>query len=308
MKFPMMSRAATGLVALALACSVQAQQLQVDANQLLGDVRTLAAPVFEGRGTGTAGNEKARAYLLERMRATGIEPLGDAYLQPFSFVRKDGKPVSNAANIAGIVRGTAVPDRFIVLTAHYDHLGIKGGKIHPGADDNASGVAVVLAAARWFKSNPPVHSVVFVLFDGEEMGLQGAKHFVKTMSLPKDKVIANINFDMVGRNEHNEINVAGTSYTPALREPVEQAARRSSLKVTFGHDKPKLLTSMDDWTNSSDHGAFHEAGIPFLYFGVEDHKDYHRPGDTFENLMPEFFVKAAQFSIDTAATIDRTQR
>lgn len=302
-----MSRAAACLLALALACSAQAQHAQVDADQLLGDVRTLAAPEFEGRGTGTAGNEKARAYLLERVRATGIEPLGKAYLQPFSFIRKNGKPVSNAANIAGIVRGTSTPDRFIVLTAHYDHLGIKGGKIHPGADDNASGVAVVLAAARWFKANPPAHSIVFVLFDGEEMGLQGARHFVKTLPLAKDKITANMNFDMVGRNERNEINVAGTSYTPSLRGPVEQAARRSTLKVTFGHDKPKLLTTMDDWTNSSDHGAFHEAGIPFLYFGVEDHKDYHRPGDTFENLMPEFFVKAAQFAIDTAATIDRAQ-
>ena len=304
----MMPRAAAGLLALALSCGAHAQQPQVDSNQLLGDVRTLAAPEFEGRGTGTAGNEKARAYLLERMRATGIAPLGGGFLQPFSFVRKDGKPVSNAANIAGIVRGTSAPDRYIVLSAHYDHLGIKGGKIHPGADDNASGVAVVLAAARWFKANPPAHSIMFLLFDGEEMGLQGAKHFVKTMAPPKDHIIANMNFDMVGRNERKEINVAGTSYTPALREPVEQAARRSTLKVTFGHDKPKLLTSMDDWTNSSDHGAFHEAGVPFLYFGVEDHKDYHRPGDTFENLMPEFFVKAAQFAIDTAATIDRTQR
>lgn len=308
MKIPMMSSAIAGLLALALACSAQARPPQVDASQLLGDARTLAAPGFEGRATGTAGNEKARAYLLERIQATGIEPLGTGYLQPFSFVRKDGKPVSNAANIAGIVRGASAPDRFIVLTAHYDHLGIKGGKIHPGADDNASGVAVVLAAARWFRENPPAHSIVFVLFDGEEMGLQGAKHFVKTMPLAKDKIIANLNFDMVGRNERNEINVAGTSYTPALREPVEQAARRSTLKVTFGHDRPKLLTSVEDWTNSSDHAAFHDAGIPFLYFGVEDHKDYHRPGDTFENLMPEFFVKAAQFAIDTAATLDRTQR
>lgn len=308
MKFPMMSRAAAGVIALVLACSVHAQQPQVDANQLLGDVRTLAGPEFEGRGTGTDGNIKARAYLLERLRAIGVDPLGDAYLQPFTFMRKNGRPVSNAANIIGMVRGTTTPDRYLVLTAHYDHLGTKGGLIHPGADDNASGVAVVLAAARWFKANPPRHSIVFVLFDGEEMGLQGAKHFVKMMPMAKDKIIANMNFDMVGRNEHNEINVAGTSYTPALRQPVEEAARRSTLKVTFGHDRPKLLTSMDDWTGSSDHGEFHDAGIPFLYFGVEDHKDYHRPGDTFENLMPEFFVKAAQFAVDTAATIDRTQR
>jgi Zn-dependent M28 family amino/carboxypeptidase len=163
----------------------------------------------------------------------------------------------------------------------------------------------VLAAARWFSANRPDHSIVIALFDGEELGLEGAKHFVRTMPLKKDRIVANLNFDMVSRNDKGEINVAGTSYTPWLRGVVEQAAKRSGLTVSFGHDQPKKLSRVDDWTGSSDHGAFHDAGIPFLYFGVEDHDGYHGPGDTFENITPEFFRKSAQFGLDTAVTLDR---
>lgn len=300
-----MYRAVSSLFALAFACAVQAQPAApaVDAEQLLGDVRTLSSPAYEGRRTGTPGNRKAQEYLEQRLRAIGIAPLGESFAQQFSFSRRGQS--TGAVNLVGMVRGSKAPERYIVLSAHYDHLGVQKEKIHPGADDNASGVAVVLAAARWFKANQPEHSIVFALFDGEEMGLQGAKHFVKTMPLPKDKVVANINFDMVGRNDKGEINVAGTSYTPQLRAVVEQAARRSGLKVAFGHDRPKALTKVDDWTGSSDHGAFHDVGIPFLYLGVEDHADYHGPGDTFEKITPKFFRKAAQFALDTAAALDR---
>ncbi|HEY1043106.1 MAG TPA: M20/M25/M40 family metallo-hydrolase [Telluria sp.] len=315
MKTNKVTRAAAVMCALAAWAS---QALAVapapafDAQQLLSDVRTLASPAFDGRRTGTPGSLKAQQYLEQRLRATGIQPLGDTFVQAFSFMRPEGKEgqhvrqYTGAVNLLGIVRGSKAPDRYIVLSAHYDHLGHHRGRLHPGADDNASGVAVVLAAARWFREHRPQHSIVFALFDGEEMGLQGAKHFVKSMPLPKEKVIANLNFDMVSRNDKGEINVAGTSYTPALRAVVEQAAKRSGLKVSFGHDQPKALTRVDDWTGSSDHGAFHDAGIPFLYFGVEDHADYHGPGDTFENITPEFFRKAAQFGLDTAAALDRT--
>ncbi|MFD2367091.1 M20/M25/M40 family metallo-hydrolase [Pseudoduganella sp. GCM10020061] len=308
-----MSHALTCLFAIAIACAAQAHPAAptVDREQLFADARTLSSPAYEGRRTGTPGNRKAREYLEQRLRATGIAPLGASFGQPFSFTRREGKEGQNArqvgaVNLVGLVRGTRNPERYIVLSAHYDHLGLHKGKIHPGADDNASGVAVVLAAARWFRANPPEHSIVFALFDGEEMGLRGAKHFVSSMPLRSDTVVANLNFDMVGRNDKGEINVAGTSYTPALRAVVDQAAQRSGLKVSFGHDQPKTLTRVDDWTQSSDHGAFHDAGIPFLYFGVEDHADYHGPGDTFENLTLEFFRKAAQFALDTAVTLDRS--
>ena len=313
MKTIPMFRVFSSLAALAIACAVQAQPVppSLDAEQLLSDVRTLSSPAFEGRRTGSAGSLRAREYLEQRLGASGVEPLGKSFVQQFSFTRAAGigrqsdRHFSNAANLVGIVKGSKHPERYIVLSAHYDHLGHHRGKLHPGADDNASGVAVVLAAARWFSANRPDHSIVIALFDGEEMGLEGAKHFVRTMPLQKGRIIANLNFDMVSRNDKGEINVAGTSYTPWLRPVVEQAAKRSGLKVSFGHDQPKTLTRVDDWTGSSDHGAFHDAGIPFLYFGVEDHADYHGPGDTFENITPEFFRKAAQFGLDTAVTLDR---
>ena len=301
-----MIRRAVAILFTLAAAQATAAAPAFDADQLLADVRTLASPSFEGRRTGTPGARKAQEYLEQRLRDTGIKPLGESFAQGFSFTRlRDLGQSTAAVNLVGMVRGSKTPERYIVMSAHYDHLGLRQGKLHPGADDNASGVAVVLAAARWFAAHQPEHSIVFALFDGEEMGLQGAKHFVKTMALPKDRIVANLNFDMVGRNDKGEINVAGTSYTPALRGVVQQAAGRSGLKVSFGHDRPKAETKVDDWTGSSDHGAFHDAGIPFLYFGVEDHADYHGPGDTFEKITPAFFRKAAQFVLDTAVALDR---
>lgn len=116
----------------------------------------------------------------------------------------------------------------------------------------------------------------------------------------------NLNMDMVSHNDDNEIFVAGTHYTPALKPLVAQAAARSTVKVKPGHDKPMYLAgSVEDWTQGSDHGVFHDAGLPFLYFGVADHADYHQPSDTFERINQDFYVKVASLLVDVAATLDR---
>jgi Zn-dependent M28 family amino/carboxypeptidase len=279
-------------------------------------VRTLASAEFGGRLTGSDGSRKAQAFLQSRFEALGLKPFGAAYAQPFGFTHTSikglltaGRPYKSAypsaVNYVGYIAGSARPERFIVVSAHYDHLGIKAGKLYPGADDNASGVAAMLAIASWFKAHPPLHTIVFAAFDGEELGSQGARAFLAALPFPKEGLALNLNLDMVSHNDNNEIFVAGTSYTPALKPLVAQAAARNTVSVKLGHDRSQLVAgAVEDWTGSSDHGPFHEAGVPFLYFGVEDHADYHAASDTFEHINPVFFGSVANLLVDVASTLD----
>ncbi|WLI88684.1 M20/M25/M40 family metallo-hydrolase [Massilia sp. R2A-15] len=293
---------------------------RVDSAQLLGDVRTLASAEFGGRRTGTEGSRKAQAFLQARFEALGLRPFGGAFAEPFAFTHKSIKGLltpgkaykteyPKSVNYIGFIPGSATDARYIVVSAHYDHLGEKAGKLYPGADDNASGVAAMLAIAKWFKAHPPRHSIVFAAFDGEELGLQGARAFLAALPFPKARLALNLNLDMVSHNDSNEIYAAGTSYTPALTPLVAQAAARNTVKVKLGHDRSQLVAgSVEDWTGSSDHGPFHDAGVPFLYFGVEDHDDYHAPSDTFERINQKFFVDVANLLVDVAETADRNLR
>jgi Zn-dependent M28 family amino/carboxypeptidase len=297
----------------AVAASPEAPK--VDSARLLDDVRILASSEFGGRLTGSDGSRKAQVFLQSRFEALALKPFGAAYAEPFSFTRHGAKPgttpgpaiaaAAAAVNYIGYIAGSARPERFIVVSAHYDHLGVKEGRLYPGADDNASGVAAMLAIAAWFKDHPPRHTIVFAAFDGEELGLQGARAFLAALPFPKAQVALNLNLDMVSHNDGNQIYVAGTSYSPALAPLVAQAASRSALKVRYGHDRPQPpARAADDWTGASDHGPFHEAGLPFLYFGVEDHADYHAPSDTFEHIVQRFFTDVAKLLVDVAVTVD----
>ena len=288
--------------------------IAVDSARLLDDVRTLAAPEFAGRKTGTDGSRKAQAFLLSRFEALGLKHYGNSYVQPFSFTdngkhggKQAAKPTEypNAANLVGYFPGTSASQRILLISAHYDHLGLRGDKMFPGADDNASGVAAMLAMAAHFKAHPPEHTVVFAAFDGEELGLRGARAFLAALPFPKQQLAMNLNLDMVSHNDQNLIFAAGTHHYPGLKPLVEQVAKRSSVTVKLGHDIAKKGAEADDWTDSSDHGPFHAAGIPFLYFGVEDHPDYHAPSDTFEHINQAFFVKVAALLVDMAATLDQ---
>ncbi len=288
----------------------------VDGARLLDDVRTLASAEFGGRRTGSDGSRKAQAFLQGRFEGLGLKPFGAAFAQPFGFTHSSIKGLLTpgrayqtaypaAANYIGYLAGSERPERFIVVSAHYDHLGARAGALYPGADDNASGVAAMLAIAAWFKDHPPRHSIVFAAFDGEELGLQGARAFLAALPFKKEQLALDLNLDMVSHNDANEIFAAGARYTPALAPLVAQAAARSSVRVKLGHDRSQLLAgAVENWTGASDHGPFHDAGVPFLYFGVEDHADYHAPGDTFAHINQAFFKRVASLLVDVAETLD----
>ncbi|MDQ3907346.1 MAG: M28 family peptidase [Acidobacteriota bacterium] len=273
----------------------------IDSARLLRDVQTLSADDMEGRRTGTPGGAKARAYVVDAFKRAGLEHYGADYLQPFTFARRG--ETYQAANVVGFIRGKTEPARVIVVSAHYDHLGVINNEVYNGADDNASGTSALMAMADYFSRHRPAHTIVFVAFDGEEEGLQGSQYFVKSPPLDLKSVVIDVNMDMVSRNDRGELYAAGAFAYPFLRPYLEEIAKAAPVRLLIGHDDPKL--GHDDWTLQSDQGAFHLAGIPFVYFGVEDHEDYHKPTDDFAKINRPFFVHSAETILSFVQLIDK---
>jgi hypothetical protein len=288
----------------------QAQQakLRIDSERLMEAVTTLADPKFEGRAAGSPGGIAARAWIVDRFKTIGLGTVSGAYVHPFTYKRMtmNGRQEGEGANVLGFCLGTDPKLPYFVVSAHYDHLGIRDGQIYPGADDNASGVAVVLELAAYCQKTPFRHTILFAAFDAEERGLQGARAFLVKPPVPQDRIALNVNLDMVSRNDKREIFIAGTYHYPDLKKPLEEVATRAPITVLFGHDKPVTVAGgVEDWTNQSDHGPFHAAKIPFVYFGVEDHVDYHKPTDTADKINRGFFVDVAETILDAVIALDR---
>ncbi len=269
---------------------------------LLQHIKTLSSDAFEGRQTGTVGGIKAREYIIEQFQSLQFLPLTENYEQLFSLHKK-GK-VYKGSNILGCIKGTILPDTYIVISAHYDHEGIKNGLIYNGADDDASGVCALFSFAEYFKKYPPKHSVILAAFDAEELGLQGSKYFVNNSIIPLDKIMLDINMDMISRSDKNELFVVGTTYNDTLKNVILNLKQPQKIKLSIGHDGKDGL---ENWTYSSDQGSFQMKNIPFLYFGVEDHKDYHQPTDDYENIQPGFYIEAVKAIMAVFEKIDQLQ-
>ena len=273
----------------------------IDSARLLRDVSVLSADSMVGRGTNAAGAVKARRYLVPAFGQAGLQMLGTSFQHAFTYGAQ-ADPIIGV-NLLGRITGTELPGRVIVISAHYDHLGSLSGRIYNGADDNASGTAALLEIARHFSRNPPRHTLIFAAFDAEETGLRGARAFVANPPVPRDSIALVVNMDMISRNASGELYAAGTYHTPALEPVLQRVIGVAPVTLKLGHDRPNLPAG-DDWTQSSDHGPFHGAGIPFVYFGVEDHPDYHQPTDDFERIDPGFYARATRTILTSVIALD----
>lgn len=289
------------LALLLLSAFIASAQYSFDAKKLSQELKELSSGVMDGRKTGTEGNRKARVYIIDHLKQIGIERFVPGYEQPFSLSQpgslSDG---TGGVNILGVIPGKK--KETIVISAHYDHLGSRDGKVFYGADDNASGSAALLTLAEYFKKNAPEHRVIIAFFDAEEMGLRGSRHFVNSLDLEKENIVLNINMDMVARGDKNELYACGTFYYPHLKAPVETIEKLENFTLLFGHDNPE--SKRDDWTTQSDQGSFHEKKIPFLYFGVEDHPDYHRTSDTYDKIDQNFYAKSVETILRAIKALD----
>ncbi len=274
-----------------------------DGADVLALTEALSADAMEGRAAGTPGSAAARALLVADMQAIGLEPVGPDFVHPFTYGGMDGAgPVKPGVNLIGRIAGTGRTGRALVITAHYDHLGMVDGEIYNGADDNASGVAAVLAIADHFMAERPLNDILIVLFDAEEDGFGGAIDFIRNPPLAREAIAFNLNLDMVSKSAVGELYASGTHHSPRLVPFVEAMAAAAPVTLLMGHDRPE--DGDQDWTLLSDHAVFHRAGIPFLYLGVEDHAEYHQPEDDFATIPTGFFLAATETAIMIADALD----
>jgi hypothetical protein len=262
--------AAVALVVGALAAQAPAPSIRsalIDAPALLADLKVLSADDMEGRRIGTPGAAKARAVIEARFKMAGPVPFGATYRYPFTAPpRRGGMPGVEGINLVGHLDGPRTPKRYIVVTAHYDHVGVRNGQVFNGADDNASGTAALAAIAAYFRAHPLSNSLIIAAFDGEESGLLGSQAFVKSPPVDRGALAINVNLDMIGRDPDNTLYAVGTTRQPWLRSYVERVAARAPVKLLMGHDKPG--SGHDDWTMDSDQWTFLQAGIPALFLIV----------------------------------------
>jgi hypothetical protein len=263
---------------------------------LKGHVETLASPEYEGRGIGTKGIDRAAEYLVARFKEIGLAPgaADGGYLQRFETTRTpDGKPAT-LANVVGLIPGSdpAWKGQSVLLSAHYDHIGLgwpdprKGdeGKLHPGADDNASGVAVLLEVARALVAGGGGRrTVVVVAFTGEDAGLIGSRHYVEHPVLPKEGIRAILNIDSVGRLGTGTLGVLGSG----------TATEWSHVFRGIGFVTGVQTQMVSDPLPASDQASFAAAGIPGVQLFTPPHADYHRPSDTAEKVDVAGLVKVA---------------
>jgi peptidase M28-like protein/peptidase M1-like protein/PDZ domain-containing protein len=265
-----------------------------DIERMKADVEWLAAPAREGRGAGSRGLDAAANYIAERFERLGLSPLtpgargDDRYFQNFDMMGETGAPLP-ARNVIGVLPGTnpALNGQALIVSAHYDHLGFgwpdaragAKGQLHPGADDNASGVAVMLELARLMAEARPERSVIFAAFAGEEEGLLGARHYVGAAQTPGAPFplsghIADLNIDTVGRLADGKVTVFGTGSARELPFIFMGASAVTGI--------PTQAVAQE--INASDHTAFAEAGVPAVQLFASAASDYHRPSDTADKI------------------------
>ncbi|HVR85102.1 MAG TPA: M28 family peptidase [Planctomycetota bacterium] len=245
------------------------------AQDLEKDVRTLASEDYGGRETGTEGETKAARHIVMQLRKAGLEPV----LQAFEGHGTSGH------NVVAVIHGST--DEGLIIGAHYDHLGGDGKKVYCGADDNASGTAVVLEMGRRFAKKPSKRTIILVAFSGEEMGVLGSRYYVNHPAVLETPV-AMINLDMVGRLRENLI-VFGADTGDRFKEYLAD----SPIKIAYNRDA----------IGPSDHTSFVLKGIPSVHLFTGAHADYHKPGDTADKLNYEGLGRVADLVENLARKI-----
>jgi Zn-dependent M28 family amino/carboxypeptidase len=275
-----------------LSCSTNS----VYKNNIIFDVEYLSSDELEGRSTGSKGEELAANYIEKRFKELNIEPIGeDGYFQEFSFKQKSHPHETiitsdsiqensvTGKNVIGFINNKSI--NTVVVGAHYDHLGFgeEGSlygsdslKIHNGADDNASGVSLMLDLAAKLKNSNNNNNYLFIAFSGEELGLLGSNFFVKNPTIDIKSINYMINMDMVGRlNNENTLAVYGLGTSPIFKQTIKS------------NNKNFKIIENESGVGPSDHTSFYLNDIPVLHFFTGQHSDYHKPSDDSELLNYE---------------------
>ncbi len=280
----------------------------------------IASDEFEGRNTGEPGQKLAAEYLKDFYMGINIaSPLGEGnYFQKISaeYLRKNINP---SENVVAYIKGSENPDEIVVISAHYDHLGIDvDGEIYNGADDNGSGTAAVMAIAEAFQKaveegNGPKRSILFLHVTGEEKGLLGSKYYANFPIFPLKNTVADLNIDMIGRtdeaheNDPNYIYLIGSDKLSTelhqLSEEVNAKFTKLNLDYKYNDD-----SDPNRFYYRSDHYNFAKNNIPVIFYFNGTHENYHRTSDTPDKINYELLAKRAKLVFYTAWEIANREK
>jgi hypothetical protein len=293
--------AGAGLALTAVVQPLTAQKL-VEPPRLLDDIKFLTDDRLQGRATGSPGADSAASYLARRFSEVGLQPAAGGWFQSFNIGRHApsarGRLVLVGKNVIGILPGRdpVLRNQTVILGAHYDHLGLGGfgsldpdstGRVHNGADDNASGIAALIQVAARLAASPPARTVVFIAFSGEELGLLGSAYYVKEPIYPLAGTLAMINLDMVGRLRAGRLIVYGAKTAKEFPPLLD------SLNWYAGLD----LKAQGDGYGPSDQSSFYAAKRPVLHLFTDLHEDYHRTTDDWDKINVDGLKRVADFAL-----------
>lgn len=290
---------------------------RVNLSQVYDDIEYLSSDYLEGRGTSEPGEEKTVRFVSSQFKKIGLTPMGnDKYYYHFQFKKSknpheteaiSGKEYE-AANVIGFLDNGA--PYTVVIGAHHDHLGFGHdhnsldpnpiGKIHNGADDNASGVAGVLALAEYFANNDIIekNNFLFMTFSGEELGLVGSKKWCENPTYPLNKINYMLNMDMIGRlnDSTKKLLIYGIGTSDVWKETIEKNNQYFSIKYDSAGVGP------------SDQTSFYLKDIPVLHFFTGQHSDYHKPSDDIEKINIEGEVQVLELMINIIHSLDDNEK
>lgn len=283
----------------------------ITATDLKTHLEIIASDEMEGRETGSIGQKKAGNYIIEFYKMNSISfPKGarDYYQKiPASFlnaIRNDN--LLESENIWAFIEGSEKPNEIIIISAHYDHIGVKNGEVYNGADDDGSGTVALMEVAQAFKSaqkegKGPKRSILFLHFTGEEHGLLGSRFYADNPLFPLNNTIANVNIDMIGRNDefhkdsNNYVYLIGSDYLSTDLYNICEAANSKNTQLFLDY-KFNDRTDPNRYYYRSDHYNFAKNDIPsvFIFSGV--HEDYHQPTDDVDKIDFDALTKRTQLA------------
>ncbi len=265
-----------------LAHSEVVAQQPITASQIRPHIEYLASP--QRRGRRGDGKEQARKYIISHFEEAGLTPLFSGEWRQIVPDRgaDSGEAGEEGANLGGFIPGSdpVLKDEWIIINAHYDHLGVQWGQVFPGADDNASGVSMLIEVARELKKTPLKRSVAFVAFDFEESLLWGSRWFMGHLPMPVEQIRFSLTADMIGRSLGGlglpTVFVIGAEHSGVVRNALQNLQAPKKLEIA--------QLGADMIGTRSDYGPFRDQQIPFLFFSTGEHPDYHTPDDTADKI------------------------
>lgn len=285
----------------------------IKAEELKQHLEVIASDEMEGRQTGSDGQKKAGAYIINFYKKIGV-PAPDALTDYYQKIPKEAlksrrAELSDSENILAFIKGTDKPEEIIVVSAHYDHIGTKDGEVFNGADDDGSGTVAVMEIAEAFqmaKNNGrgPKRSILFLHVTGEEHGLLGSKYYAEHPIFDLKNTVADLNIDMIGRSDKenegkNYVYVIGSDMLSAELKKINEAANFAthSLELNYKYDDPNDPMRL---YYRSDHYNFAKNGIPVAFYFDGIHADYHKSTDDVEKIDFPLLQKRAQLIFTTA--------